>query len=67
MSMYKEETQDTLVGVANKMSEALKRKVGRDVVDHGIQDHRIYLEKKEEYDKLMDEQKEYDDFDEKGD
>ncbi len=67
MSMYKEETQDTLVGVANKMSEALKRKVGRDVVDHGIQDYRIYLEKKEEYDKLMDEQKEYDDFDEKGD
>lgn len=65
MSMYKKETQDTLIGVAKKMSEALKRTVGRDVVDHAIQDHRIYLEKKEEYDKLMKEQSEYDDLDEK--
>jgi len=65
MSMYKDETQDTLVGVAKRMSEALGKTVGPDVVKHGIQDYRIYLEKKEEYDGLMKEQSEYDDLDEK--
>ncbi len=65
MSMYKDETHDTLVGVAKKMSEALGRNVGPDVVNHSIQDYRIYLEKKEEYDELMKEQSEYDDSDEK--
>ncbi len=65
MSMYKEETEDTLVGVAKKMTEALGKTVGQDVIKHGIQDYRIYLEKKEEYDELMKEQDEYDDLDEK--
>lgn len=65
MSLYKEETEYTLKDIAEKMSESLKKKVGPDVVKHGIQDHRIYLEKKEEYDELMKEQQEYDDSDEK--
>ncbi len=65
MSLYKDETQKTLVGVAEKMSEALGKKIGPDVVKHAIQDYRIYLEKKEEYDGLMKEQSEYDDLDEK--
>ncbi len=65
MSLYKDETQETLPEIAKKMSEALGKKVGPDVVKHGIQDYRIYLEKKEEYDELMKEQSEYDDLDEK--
>ncbi len=65
MSMYKEETQDTLPEIAKRMSEALGKKIGPDVVKHGIQDYRIYLEKKEEYEELMKEQSEYDDSDEK--
>lgn len=65
MSMYKEETQDTLKEMSKKMTEALGRTVGPDVIKHGIQDYRIYLEKKEEYEELMKEQSEYDDSDEK--
>ena len=65
MSMYKEETGDTLPKMAEKMTGALGRTVGPDVIKHGIQDYRIYLEKKEEYDELMKEQEEYDDLDEK--
>jgi len=65
MSMYKDETQDTLIGVAKRMSEALGKTIGPDAVKHGIQDYRIYLEKKEEYDELMKEQSEYDESDEK--
>ena len=65
MSMYKEETEDTLPEMAKKMTEALGRTVGPDVIKHGIQDYRIYLEKKEEYDELMKEQDEYDVLDEK--
>ena len=67
MSLYKEETQDTLTEIAKRMSEALGKTVGPDVIKHGIQDYRIYLEKKEEYDKLTAEQNEYDDNDEKED
>lgn len=64
MSMYKEETQDTLKDMSKKMTEALGRTVGPDVIKHGIQDYRIYLEKKEEYEELMKEQEEYDVSDE---
>ncbi len=64
MSMYKEETQDTLKDMSEKMTEALGRTVGPDVIKHGIQDYRIYLEKKDEYDALMKEQEEYDVSDE---
>jgi len=64
MSMYKEENDYTLKDVAEQMTEALKKKVGPDVVKHGIEDYRIYLEKKEEYDLLMKEQEEYDEHDE---
>ena len=65
MSLYKEENEYTLKEVAEQMTEALKKKVGPDVIKHGIQDYKIYLEKKEEYDELMKEQEEYDEHDEK--
>jgi hypothetical protein len=65
MYLYKKETEQTLIEVAEKMTDALKKKVGRDVVDHAIQDYRLYLEKKEEYDRLVEENNEYDVVDEK--
>lgn len=60
MYLYKSEMEFTLGEVAEKMSEVLKKKIGPDVVKHGIDDYRTYLEKKEEYDQLMAEQSEYD-------
>ena len=65
MSIYKEENDYTLKEVAEKMTEALRKTVGPDVVKHAIQDYRIYLEKKKEYEDLMEEQSEYDKLNEK--
>jgi len=66
MSMYKEEIQGTLEEVAERLSEALKKKIGRDVVARSIGDYKIYLEKKKEYDELVKEQEEeYDKLNEK--
>lgn len=64
MTIYKEDMDFTLEDVGERMTEALGKKIGRDTVKHAIQDHRIYLEKKEEYDNLMKEQSEYDEVDE---
>ncbi len=65
--MYKGETSSTLDEVAERLSETLKKKIGRDAIKHAIQDYKMYLEKKDEYDSLMKEQSEYDLSEEKQD
>jgi len=63
--LYKKDMDLTMVDVAEKMSEVLKKKIGKDTVDHALQDYRSYIEKKDEYDRLVEEQSEYDKEDEK--
>jgi len=56
--LYKTETFQTLKEVAEKLSGVIKKTIGKDTIDHAIQDYRTYLEKKDEYDSLMGEQEE---------
>ncbi len=65
MYLYKDETECTLEELSERLSNTLKKKIGREAVKHAIQDYRTYLEKKEEYDSLMKEQSEYDELDER--
>ncbi|KKN44968.1 hypothetical protein LCGC14_0687890 [marine sediment metagenome] len=58
--MYKDETGCTLEEFSERLSKVLKKNIGRDAIKHAIQDYKIYLERKEEYDELMKEQSEYD-------
>jgi len=46
--MYKYDMDETMEGVANRMSDVLKKKIGVEVINHGLKDYRMYLEKKEE-------------------
>jgi len=63
--MYKSDTDSTIMDVSERLSSVLKKNIGRETINHAIQDYKMYLEKKEEYDSLMKEQSEYDDVDEK--
>jgi len=53
--MYKYDMDETMVGVAERMSEILKKKIGPDVVNHALKDYRAYLEKKEELEMMSEE------------
>jgi len=63
--MYKADMESTLIETAERLSEVIKKKIGKDTIDHALQDYRTYLEKKDEYDKLMVEQSEFDEEEEK--
>lgn len=53
--MYKYDMDETMVGLAERLSEVLKKKVGVEVVNHALKDHRAYLEKKEELEMMSEE------------
>ena len=58
--MYKADNECTLKEVGERLSVVLKKKIGQDVIKHAVDDYRTYLEKKDEYDKLMIDQSEFD-------
>ena len=53
--MYKYDMDETMKGISERLSEVLKKKVGIEVVNHALKDHRLYLEKKEELEMLSEE------------
>jgi len=53
--MYKYDMDETMIGVAERLSDVLGKKIGVDVVNHSLKDYRLYLEKKEELDMMKEE------------
>jgi len=64
MYMYKKDMGLTLIDLAKKMSEALKKNVGKGLVDHSIEDYKIYLEKTEELIRLKEDMGDEEDLEE---
>jgi len=50
ITIYKKETKKTGEEIAEEMSKALRVHVGAKVIEHGVEDYREYLEKKESLD-----------------
>jgi len=53
--MYKTDMDQTIAGVAERMTEVLGKNVGRDVVNDGLKEYRKYLERKRELEELEEE------------